>query len=95
MTTVVDADGRSSLGMISDGDLRRQMERDGYALLDRTAGAVHDAGRRSPSRRARARHRRPRRHGGAARSRRCPWWTTAGVVDGVVHLHDLWKTEMI
>ena len=29
MTTVVDGDGRL-LGMISDGDLRRQMERHGY-----------------------------------------------------------------
>ena len=36
MTTVVDGDGRL-LGMISDGDLRRQMERHGYTLLDRTA----------------------------------------------------------
>ena len=36
LTTVVDAQGRL-LGMISDGDLRRQMERHGYALLDRTA----------------------------------------------------------
>ena len=26
------------LGLISDGDLRRQMERHGYALLDRSAG---------------------------------------------------------
>src|SRR5262245_24888925 len=37
MTTVVDGQGRL-LGMISDGDLRRQMERHGYTLLDRTAG---------------------------------------------------------
>ena len=37
MTTVVDDEGRL-VGMISDGDLRRQMERHGYTLLDRRAG---------------------------------------------------------
>ena len=37
LTTVVDGDGRL-VGIISDGDLRRQMERHGYTLLDRTAG---------------------------------------------------------
>src|SRR4029450_9029700 len=36
LTTVVDEDDRL-LGIISDGDLRRQMERYGHTLLDRTA----------------------------------------------------------
>ena len=36
LTTVTAEDG-TLLGMISDGDLRRQMERHGYALLDRRA----------------------------------------------------------
>ena len=36
LTTVTAEDG-TLLGMISDGDLRRQMERHGYALLDRKA----------------------------------------------------------
>src|SRR6266540_4561063 len=36
MTTVVDGEGRL-VGMISEGDLRRHMERDGYALLEQTA----------------------------------------------------------
>ncbi|HEX6736837.1 MAG TPA: KpsF/GutQ family sugar-phosphate isomerase, partial [Vicinamibacteria bacterium] len=36
MTTVVDDQGRL-LGLISDGDLRRQMERHGHTLLDHTA----------------------------------------------------------
>ena len=45
MTTVVDDDGRL-VGMISDGDLRRQMERHGDTLLDRRGRRVHDgAGR--------------------------------------------------
>ncbi|MFI5184251.1 MAG: SIS domain-containing protein [Vicinamibacteria bacterium] len=43
MTTVLGAEGRL-LGIISDGDLRRQMERHGYTLLDRTAGECMTAG---------------------------------------------------
>ena len=58
MTTVVDGDGRL-LGMISDGDLRRQMERHGYTLLDRTRRGVHDAATPSLIGPARAGHRAP------------------------------------
>src|SRR6185369_7337808 len=36
MTTVVDGGGKLC-GIVSDGDLRRQMERHGYGLLDRSA----------------------------------------------------------
>ena len=36
LTTVVEADG-TLVGLISDGDLRRQMERHGNALLDLSA----------------------------------------------------------
>ena len=36
LTTVVDADGRL-MGLISDGDLRRGMERHGYTFLDHSA----------------------------------------------------------
>ena len=70
MTTVVDAEGRL-LGIISDGDLRRQMERHGYTLLDQHRGRVHDAGP-GAHRPARAGHARPRRHGGAQDHR--PSW---------------------
>ena len=80
--------------MISDGDLRRQMERHGYALLDRSAAECMTrepgAGRPPRARDARAR----------------PAWRPAritallvtdekGRIEGVLHLHDLWKTEMI
>ncbi len=92
MTTVADAEGRL-LGMISDGDLRRQMARHGYTLLDRTAaqcmttGAVV-IGSAQLATAALA----------VLEEKRI---TSLPVVDGegrllgVVHLHDLWKTEMI
>jgi len=92
MTTVVDAGG-VLLGMISDGDLRRHMEKGGYALLDQTAGQcmTHDpltVRRRDLATAALA----------VMEERKVtslPVVDAAGVVEGVVHLHDLWKTEMI
>jgi arabinose-5-phosphate isomerase len=92
MTTVEDAAGRLA-GMISDGDLRRQMERYGYTLLDHRAGECMT---REPVR--------IRRRELATRAldvmeqRKI---TSLLVIDddgrteGVLHLHDLWKTEMI
>jgi arabinose-5-phosphate isomerase len=92
MTTVVDANGRL-LGVISDGDLRRQMERHGYTLLDRTAGECMTPhavviGRRELATRALD----------IMEGRKITALVVVdaeGAVDGVVHLHDLWKTEMI
>jgi arabinose-5-phosphate isomerase len=91
-TTVVDSDGRL-LGMISDGDLRRQMERHGYTLLDRTAAECMTASpvlidRRELATRALA----------IMEERKITSLIVAGAdgrVDGVLHLHDLWKTEMV
>lgn len=43
MTTILDSEGTDHgklLGMISDGDLRRLLERDGSHALDRTAGEI-------------------------------------------------------
>jgi arabinose-5-phosphate isomerase len=92
LTTVAEADG-TLRGIISDGDLRRQMERHGYSLLDRTAEECMTprpalVGRRELATRAldEMEHRKI---------------TSLLVVDGdgriegVLHLHDLWKTEMI
>ena len=92
LTTVTDPDGRL-LGMISDGDLRRQMERHGYALLDRTAAECMTRspvliGRRELATRALD----------VMEGRKITALLVtdaAGRVEGVVHLHDLWKTEMI
>ena len=92
MTTVVDAAGRL-LGMISDGDLRRQMERHGYGLLERTAEQCMTRepvviGRRELATAALA----------LMEERKVtslPVTDPGGAVEGVVHLHDLWRTEMI
>jgi arabinose-5-phosphate isomerase len=92
MTTVVDGAGRL-LGMISDGDLRRQMERHGYTLLDRTAAECMT---RDP---ASIRRRETAAAALALLEERkitsLPVVDAAGVVEGVVHLHDLWETELI
>jgi len=92
MTTVTDAAGKL-LGMISDGDLRRQMERHGYTLLERTAAECMTRdpvviGRRELATAALA----------LMEERKVtslPVTDAAGRVEGVVHLHDLWRTEMI
>jgi arabinose-5-phosphate isomerase len=92
MTTVADGGGRL-LGMISDGDLRRQMERHGYELLDRTAEQCMTPdplviGRKQMATAALA----------LMEERKItslPVTDARGVVEGVVHLHDLWKTGMV
>ena len=92
LTTVTDDDG-TLVGMISDGDLRRQMERHGYALLDRTAAecmtrAPALVGRRELATRALD----------LLETRKITSLLVTdekGRVEGVLHLHDLWKTEMI
>jgi arabinose-5-phosphate isomerase len=92
VTTVLDAQGRL-LGVISDGDLRRQMERHGYTLLDRRAGECMTAdpvviGPRAFATEALA----------LMEARKITALVVAdadSVVAGIVHLHDLWKTEAI
>ncbi len=92
LTTVTEEDGTLA-GMISDGDLRRLMEGHGYSLLDR---AATDCMTREPvlvGRRELAT--------GALDLLESRKITSLLVVDekgrieGVLHLHDLWKTEMI
>lgn len=87
MTTVLEADGKLA-GIVTDGDLRRLMEKRGSATLELTAA---DAMTRDPAVIA------PRELAGAALSlmeqRKI---TSVVVVDadrracGVLHLHDLW-----
>ena len=92
MTTVVDAQG-ALRGVLSDGDLRRQMERHGYGMLDRTAEQCMTPrpiliGRRDLATAALD----------LMESRKITVLVVVdgqGKVDGVVHLHDLWETEMI
>ena len=92
MTTVVDAAGQL-LGMISDGDLRRHMEREGDALLDRTAALCMTPKPLTVRRRDLATSALAVME--ERRITSLPVVDDGGVVEGVVHLHDLWKTEMI
>jgi arabinose-5-phosphate isomerase len=92
MTTVTDGEGRL-LGVITDGDLRRQMERHGYGLLERTAEQCMTRqpmviGRRQLATAALAMME-------ERKVTALPVTDAAGRVEGVVHLHDLWHTEMI
>lgn len=90
--TTVEEDGRLA-GIISDGDLRRLLEHDGPRCLEKTAGE--------------SMHRAPRTIGPDELAVRAlsimeeRKITSLIVVDqdnrieGVVHLHDLWETELI
>lgn len=91
LTTVQDAG--KLLGVISDGDLRRLLEREGGAALSRTAGEAMNA--------------QPRTIGAGQLAARAlaeledKKITSLVVVDGdgrvegVLHLHDLWGMELI
>ena len=92
LTTVTAEDG-TLLGMISDGDLRRQMERHGYALLDQRASECMT---RSPVLVGRRELATTALDAMERRKITSLLVTDAsGRVEGVLHLHDLWKTEMI
>ncbi len=91
MTAVVDGD--RLLGVISDGDLRRLLEKRGKDVLDLTAG---DCMTRDPKTIA------PQEFAtGALALMEEKKITSLAVVDaagrlqGIVHLHDLWGTEMM
>ena len=92
LTTVAEADG-TLLGMISDGDLRRQMERHGYALLEKSAAECMTRQPVLVGRRALATEALD-----LLESRKITALLVTderGRIEGVLHLHDLWKTEMI
>ena len=92
LTTVLDGEGRLQ-GVISDGDLRRQMERHGYTLLDRSAGDCMTPDPVRVERRALATSALDRMETRKITSLMVT--DAGGHVEGVVHLHDLWNTEMI
>ena len=92
MTTVVDAAGRL-VGIITDGDLRRQQLAHGAALLDRRAGECMTAGAQAH------RRRRARRQGArvmeAHASRASSITDEAGRPAGVIHLHDILRAKIV
>ena len=89
MTTVEDS-GRL-VGVLSDGDLRRLLERDGPEGLKKTAGeAMNRQPKTIPGEElaVRALH--------TMEDRRITSLVVVdslGVIEGVLHLHDLWETE--
>jgi len=92
MTCVVDQDDRL-VGIITDGDLRRQMEINAAGLLDQVAGDVMTRQPVTVPRDMLAAE--------ALNILEQRKITSIVVVDaartvqGVVHLHDLWRTEMV
>jgi arabinose-5-phosphate isomerase len=92
MTTVVDDEDRLR-GILSDGDLRRQMERHGYGLLDRTAEECM-----TPKPILIDRHEHATGALDLMESRKITALVITdadGKVDGIVHLHDLLATGMM
>jgi arabinose-5-phosphate isomerase len=89
--TVVGSDGRL-LGIISDGDLRRLLEREGAKTLNVTAGECMT---RNPV--TIARNELATRALNLMEGKRITSLLVvdaAGRLEGVVHIHDLWTTQM-
>jgi arabinose-5-phosphate isomerase len=92
MTCVVD-DGQRLVGIITDGDLRRQMITKGAAFLDQNAGDVmtrNPVTIRRDTLAAEALH--------VLEQRKITSIVVvdeSNAVEGVVHLHDLWRTELV
>lgn len=91
ITTV--ADGERLLGIISDGDLRRLLEHRGKDALDLTAGECMTANPKTIA---------PSEFAATAlaimEERKITSLVVVGSdrkVEGIVHLHDLWGTEMV
>ena len=90
--TTVQEDGRLR-GVISDGDLRRLLEREGGAALTRTAGEAMN-----PHPKTIAAHEFAARALAFLEERKITSLVVVdgeGRVEGVVHLHDLWGVELI
>jgi arabinose-5-phosphate isomerase len=90
--TTVQEDGKLQ-GVISDGDLRRLLEREGGAALSKTAGEAMNANPRTIAAGELA-----ARALAILEERKITSLVVAdvtGKVEGVVHLHDLWGVELI
>jgi arabinose-5-phosphate isomerase len=91
MTCVVDEEGRLA-GIITDGDLRRHMS-DPASIVDRTAADVMTRNPVTVHRTilaAQALHILEQR-----KITSLVVVDAANVAEGVIHLHDLWRTELI
>jgi arabinose-5-phosphate isomerase len=90
--TTVQEDGRLK-GLISDGDLRRLLEREGGAALSKTAGEAMNAKPRTIVANELAARALAILEAGKITSLIVV--DAEGRVEGVVHLHDLWGVELI
>lgn len=91
--TVVEDDGGGLAGVLSDGDLRRLLEREGPGALRRTAGEAMHRGALTIGAEELA-----VRALGVMEEHRITALVVVegdGRVVGVVHLHDLWGTELV
>jgi len=93
MTCVVDCDDQTLLGIITDGDLRRRMERDGE-ILGLTAGDVMSHSPVSVGRTTLAAEALNIMEQRKITSIVVAENGTPARLAGVVHLHDLWRMEM-
>ncbi len=92
LTTIQDKDGKL-LGLISDGDLRRLLEKLGGAALELTAAAAMN-----PHPRTIAPNELAARALAELEARKITSLiviNSSGNVEGVLHLHDLWGMELI
>jgi arabinose-5-phosphate isomerase len=90
--TTVQEDGRL-LGVISDGDLRRLLERESGAALSKTAGEAMNAAPRTIAASELA-----ARALAELENQKITSLVVVdggGRVEGVLHLHDLWGMELI
>jgi len=91
ITTVVE--GHKLVGVISDGDLRRLLEKHGKDALDLTAGECMTKNPRTISRAEFATAALAKMEENKITSLAVV--DGAGRLEGIVHLHDLWGTEMM
>jgi arabinose-5-phosphate isomerase len=90
--TTVQAEG-TLLGVISDGDLRRLLEREGGAALSKTAGEAMNAAPRTIA--ASEFAARALAELEEKKITSLVVVDSANRVEGVLHLHDLWGMELI
>ncbi len=92
MTCIVDRE-QNLIGVITDGDLRRKLQEFGEALLDQKAGECMTADPLVVDREELATHALNLMEENTVTSLIVS--SGEGKVAGIIHLHDLWRTEMI
>jgi len=92
MTCIVDSEQRL-VGIITDGDLRRKLQEHGESLLQQTAGECMTADPLVVDKEELATHALNLMEENKITSLVIS--SSEGNVAGIIHLHDLWRTEMV